>query len=118
MPGLDDIWHVFSTMFRISFRHVWGQARCSLNCISWTVSEAHVRVNTQEKGCMPVCVSDAVDALMLSRYGSPVIKVNKMCLTEATTAAALGRLCHGDSMSSISSDAEVDYESDWELDSD
>ena len=118
MPCLDDIRHVFSTVFRIRFCHMWRQARCSLNCLSWTVLEAHVQINTQEKGCMPACVSDAVGSLMLSRHGSPVIEVIKMSLAEAATAAALSRLCHSASMSSVSSDFEVHYDGDWESDSD
>lgn len=59
---------------------VTGHERCSLDCSSWIIAKAqvHYEEHASFAGCFPVCVTDAVGALMLTQGSLTALRVNGM----------------------------------------
>ena len=67
-----------------------GQERCSLDCGSWSLAQAEVTYAKHAgfAGRFPLCVSDAVGALMCTQGDPPAVKVNGMSPAQAAAAVA------------------------------
>ena len=74
-----------------------GQERCSLDCGSWSLVRAEVTYARHAiagfGGRFPLCVSDAVGALMCTHGGPPAVTVNGTTPAQAAAAAASTGQC-------------------------
>ena len=76
MPDLCNVINVRAGLFRLVFQGIASpNERSFLNCITWQVARARILCSGQDMAVVPMCVTDAVGAMVLSMYGPPDITV-------------------------------------------
>ena len=88
-PDLRGLVHVFADNLQLHFTSVnSNHERCLLDCITWRIQQADVTSGGHAETYIPLCVTDAVGALMLSRYMTPSVTLNGLSFAQAAAQAA------------------------------
>ena len=117
--SLRDITKVQADAVHLHLTHVVsGQERSSMDCSSWTVAKAqvHYEEHASFAGCFPVCVTDAVGALMLTQGSLTVLRVNSMTPFAAVASESEKGQLAAALDAGLAFDPEEDYMSDRDSD--